>query len=206
MGIYKFIYFYIRRQIDEKPDLDWHNVQELLDMMSLREIERSVMRNPDEAFEMVKRYRDKTFKTEDVQTSTIVTVEDLNSMLMFLQKLRYDKLHLVIEYTQLLLDYLMLPTSSNWREEVMVRWESETAHPFYYKNIERLRTRVKADEKKFAGKMDDEPAIKQHKLSKAAQVVVDEMQDVAAQIEEVVKNPDYREDSFESVSSLDSFV
>merc|ERR1711966_424849 len=79
--------------------------------------------------------------------ANILTVEDLNSMLMFLQKLPYDELHMIVEFTQLLLDFLSLPAHAKWRDEVVMRGRREEEAPDFYKGMFNLRQQLdKAEE------------------------------------------------------------
>jgi len=157
--IYTFISFALRRRLEAIPDVDWAAVRKVLDMLPVEELER-LGRDPELCIAQVleAREQEEKFKRFRGDTDFFLTVEDISSMLMYIQKLPYNELHLLIEYTQLLLDYLTLPTNAGWREGVAARGEREHAAPDFYHSILRLKRQLRDQGEKEAGDDKDEAA------------------------------------------------
>jgi len=78
-------------------------------------------------------------------------------MLMFLQKLPYDQLHHIIEYTQMLLDFLSLPAKASWRDKVVERGRRMGKAPDYYRRSRQQRIKMReAVAMEAANKADEE--------------------------------------------------
>lgn len=179
-SIYKYFQFHLRERLEQDPDLDmdWRNVVQVLNTLPVVEldrlvhelelhhdkqvsayqtqIERAGMGYSDPVIDLVKtlyddsKRRDAGETLDDHDDKGVLTVEDLNSMLMFLQKLPYDELHLVIEWTQLLIDFRSLPTNAAWRDAVVHRGSREVEDPSYYRNIFDLRQRLREQTSTFS--------------------------------------------------------
>lgn len=67
-------------------------------------------------------------------------------MMMFLNKLLPDELHLLLEYTQMLLDYLTLPAAADWRDTVIAQGKIEARDPGFHRNLNKLRQQVRIAE------------------------------------------------------------
>lgn len=101
--------------------MHWDEAAEILSTLPTEEL-RHYGNDHEKCFEMLEKTyshaESKDLKAEadkEMQAEDAVTVEDLNNMLMFLQKFTYDELHEVLEYAQLLLDFLQLPANDVWR-------------------------------------------------------------------------------------------
>jgi hypothetical protein len=148
--INNFLKFHLREYLDQDPDLDWHEVHQMLNLLPVVELNR-LTENPDKVVQMAKRQRqdaeaeakEKAFEGDE---NDVLTVEDVNSMLMFLQKLPYDELHMIIEFTQLLLDFLSLPACAEWRKDVVERGKREEQAPDFYRGMFNLRQQLEKEE------------------------------------------------------------
>jgi len=162
--IYTFISFALRRRLEAIPDVDWAAVRQVLDMLPVEELER-LGKEPELCIQQVleSRVQEKILQEFRGDNEDFLTVEDINGMLMYIQKLPYNELHLLIEYTQLLLDYLTLPTNATWREEVAARGEREHAAPDFYHSILRLkrqlRDEVEEEEAEEEAEEEERPAL-----------------------------------------------
>mmetsp|Transcript_8460 Transcript_8460/g.13729 ORF Transcript_8460/g.13729 Transcript_8460/m.13729 type:complete len:460 (+) Transcript_8460:74-1453(+) len=144
--IYRFLDYEMREKIEEDPDLNYHDVHSALNALPLVELQR-ILNSVDALIDVAEYYQKRgniveVFKGD---VHNILTVEDLNSMLMFIQKLPYKKLHLVIEWTMMLLDYLVLPAKAQWREDLVARGQREKKDPRYYLEHHRLRQKMREE-------------------------------------------------------------
>jgi len=148
--INNFLKFHLREYLDQDPELDWHEIHSMLNTLPIVELNR-ITEDPDKVVQLAKKQKadiehegkEKSFQGDP---ANILTIEDLNSMLMFLQKLPYEELHMIIEFTQLLLDFLSLPAHAKWRDEVVMRGRREEEAPVFYKGMFGLRQKLdKAD-------------------------------------------------------------
>merc|ERR1711871_430144 len=95
--------------------MDDTHVRELLTRLPIEDL-RMFIKDPHEAVRIIKAERQQQETIIDEGTSMdAVNVEGLNSMMMFIQKLAYEELHELLEHTQMLLDFLQLPTSEVWQ-------------------------------------------------------------------------------------------
>lgn len=101
---------------------------------------------------------------------------------MFLQKLPYDELHQVIEFTQLLIDFLSLPTHAKWRDQVVARGRREAEAPAFYKGMFDMRQQLD----KFEQQLMAEEAIRLEGLDDDEKA---ELQDRVDKIDEILDNP-----------------
>jgi len=142
--INNFLKFHLREYLDQDPDLDWHEIHSMLNTMPLVELNR-LTENPDKVVQMAKQQKadgDTDTRKVPVFQDNVLTVEDLNSMVMFLQKLPYDELHQIIEFTQLLVDFLTLPSHAPWRDAVVSRGRREAEAQNFYKGMFDLRQQL----------------------------------------------------------------
>jgi hypothetical protein len=144
--INNFLKFHLRECLDQDPDLDWHEIHQMLNLLPIVELNR-LTEDPDKVVQLAKKQKqdieaEQQEKGFQGDPANILTIEDLNSMLMFLQKLPFDELHLVIEFTQLLLDFLSLPAHAKWRDEVVMRGRREEEAPKFYKGMFALRQQL----------------------------------------------------------------
>jgi len=143
--INNFLKFHLREYLDQDPDLDWHEIHQMLNTMPIVELNR-LTENPDRVVQLAKQQKadqgnpelDAGGKVND----NVLTVEDLNSMVMFLQKLPYNELHQIIEFTQLLIDFLDLPTNAKWRDQVVRRGRREAEAPTFYRGMFDMRQQL----------------------------------------------------------------
>merc|ERR1719335_1837560 len=135
----KFLKYELRELLEKEAAIAWEDVFPLLELLPIEEL-RNLVKEPERCLKMVEHNeRTKHRKKFRGNPSEALTVEDLNSMMMFLQKLPYDELHLLIEYTQMLLDYLTLPAAAPWREVVLQQVRIQARDPAFHRNIDRLR-------------------------------------------------------------------
>merc|ERR1740130_1937408 len=88
--INNFLKFHLREYLDQDPELDWHEIHQMLNLLPVVELHR-LTENPDRVVNMAKQNRlDQEGEQREAWSgdpANVLTVEDLNSMLMFLQKL-----------------------------------------------------------------------------------------------------------------------
>jgi len=127
----KFLQYDLRQVLDNDPTVDWETVRELLDRLPIEDI-RQFVKDSDQAVDIIKAERQFESQLKEEGTSDdAVNVEDLNSMVMFVQKLPFDELRELLEHTQMLLDFLQLPNSEVWqgrkaREAFQVKQATKT--------------------------------------------------------------------------------
>lgn len=112
-NVMKFLEFTLRSGMENKS-MHWDEAAEILRTLPVEELRHLANENElcFEMFEQVGKFiANKKELHADVDA---VNVEDLNNMLMFLQKFTYDELQEVLEYSQMLLDFLTLPSSEVW--------------------------------------------------------------------------------------------
>lgn len=141
--VMKFIEFTLRSGMENRS-MHWDEAAAIFNTLPLEEL-RYFGNEPDQCFEMLERTA-KFYKNHKEHTKAdyddCVTVEDLNNMLMFLQKFTFEELHEVMEYAQLLLDFLQLPCSEVWRGHAArvaaMEAEIDPEEPSYKQTLRRL--------------------------------------------------------------------
>eukprot|EP00427_Karlodinium_veneficum_P006492 CAMPEP_0169179204 /NCGR_PEP_ID=MMETSP1015-20121227/67515_1 /TAXON_ID=342587 /ORGANISM="Karlodinium micrum, Strain CCMP2283" /LENGTH=654 /DNA_ID=CAMNT_0009254235 /DNA_START=350 /DNA_END=2315 /DNA_ORIENTATION=- len=138
-----FLKFMLRDTLEDDPDIEWSTVHQKLNRYPVTELNRMAA-DPGLFLNFVQEVKNAQNVApqipegaEDLQH--VLTIEDLTSMLMYLQKLPKEELHYIIEYTQLLIDFLSLPAHSPWRMAVVERGRKEAKNPQFYKEVFRLR-------------------------------------------------------------------
>merc|ERR1719487_3099722 len=134
--------------LDNDPAIGWEDVVRVLDDLPVEAL-HNLVSHPEQCLKLVRQRRrlkeaSKTLlkgKMEDA-----ITVEELNSMMMFLNKLLPDELHQLLEYTQMLLDYLTLPAAADWRDTVIAQGKIEARDPGFHRNLNKLRQKVRIAE------------------------------------------------------------
>jgi len=146
ISIYELIKFQIKKELDENPDIEWSQVEEVLSRLPVEQLEQ-IKKQPTHAIRLVFEYRtgaeDNEVQSEG-HASDHVTVEDVCTAIMQLQKLQAKDLHNLLEYTQLLLDYLTFPAQVQWRDDVVDRGQQEKENPEFYRNLTRMRQKLRA--------------------------------------------------------------
>eukprot|EP00927_Polykrikos_kofoidii_P019674 TRINITY_DN19222_c0_g1_i1.p1 TRINITY_DN19222_c0_g1~~TRINITY_DN19222_c0_g1_i1.p1 ORF type:complete len:1354 (-),score=147.35 TRINITY_DN19222_c0_g1_i1:178-3819(-) len=125
---YKFLQLALRSRLEHDPHIEWEHVRKCLDRLPIHEVS-SLTREPQRCIEIVENAHADASGSEVYDSTNMqhVSVEDLNSTIMFLQQLQPKQFHELIEFAQLLLDFLNLPGGAKWREEVIrkARFEEE---------------------------------------------------------------------------------
>jgi hypothetical protein len=149
--VMKFIEFALRSGMENRS-MHWDEAAEILNTLPTEEL-KHYGNDHEKCFEMLEKTyshaESKDLKAEadkEMQAEDAVTVEDLNNMLMFLQKFTYDELHEVLEYAQLLLDFLQLPANDVWRgraarEEAMEN-DIKDDQPTYKQALKQFQDKV----------------------------------------------------------------
>jgi len=142
-AIYKLLQFNVRKPLAAMPKVNWRQVVFVMDMLPVEELRR-LKEDPMKCLDLVQNYRFEQDREENHQAKVeqmkdYVTVEDVNSMVMYLQRLSVEDLQSLLEFAQVLIDFLTFPTNAHWRDTVLVRGMREHENPFFYRSIMRMR-------------------------------------------------------------------
>jgi len=134
--------------LDNDPNIGWEDVLRILDDLPVEAL-HNLVSQPEICLKLVRQRRRLREASQNLlkgRMDDAITVEELNSMMMFLAKLLPDELHLLLEYTQMLLDYLTLPAAADWRDTVIAQGKIEGRDPGFHRNLNKLRQQVRVAE------------------------------------------------------------
>jgi hypothetical protein len=104
----------LRSRLEKEPDLQMDHVTEEMDKLPVEEVRR-LTKSPDECIGTLKTQRENDVVVEKSVGFDAVTVEDLNNLLMFIYKVEWRDLKDLLEYAQMLLDFVQLPHTAVWK-------------------------------------------------------------------------------------------
>lgn len=104
----------LRSRLEKEPDLQMDHVTEEMDKLPVEEVRR-LTKSPDECIGNLKTQRESDEVVEKSAGFDAVTVEDLNNLLMFIYKVEWRDLKDLLEYAQMLLDFVQLPHTAVWK-------------------------------------------------------------------------------------------
>jgi hypothetical protein len=110
--VMKFMRFMLRKDFETRT-MHWDQATEILNTFPVEQLQR-LANDREQCLELLDKIDSYEPEEPDANVDAI-TVEDMNSMLMFLERFSYEELHEVLEYTQMLLDFLQLPCTDTWQ-------------------------------------------------------------------------------------------
>lgn len=111
----------IHHRLEREDDMTWEDVKTEIDRLPPEEVTR-LARQQDECIDTVRKQKKVQEKEEETRHEPAdidaVTVEDLNSMIMFMENQNFEDIQELLEYLQVLLDFLSLPASDTYRPDL----------------------------------------------------------------------------------------
>eukprot|EP00927_Polykrikos_kofoidii_P054016 TRINITY_DN48511_c0_g1_i1.p1 TRINITY_DN48511_c0_g1~~TRINITY_DN48511_c0_g1_i1.p1 ORF type:complete len:1190 (+),score=161.02 TRINITY_DN48511_c0_g1_i1:73-3570(+) len=143
----------LRSRLEKEPTLVWDDVVEQMARLPVEEVAR-LESSPNECIDFVRELtRIDKDERQDHRSALgdMVTVEDVNDMLMYIETLRYEELEELLEYAQWLVDFLQIPVTDVWRglsanaEQEVVEPKDETPVAFAEQLARHAKELLRAD-------------------------------------------------------------
>jgi len=122
----KFMEHTMRSLLENEALLNWQHVATVLDKLPVEDVE-AYASNGSGCLEMVQAQVSAQEQVDDEPIeANAITVEDLNTFVMFVEKFSWEQLQEVLEYTQVLIDFLHLPnTHQVWQCETYGKYHAQ---------------------------------------------------------------------------------